>query len=1740
MAGRSPSALSRIVSTIRAFLRDSWISRIDLADWLTGLSFQPARRRRQTSKPKQPIKLAIEGLEYRSSPDDPLGVLQSAWMGAAGTLLTPGVVLLRGWAASQFADTGVLVTNAGAAHVSDTALLGGPPYPGMQRHTPALPPGEQSRGGGTPIPVSFGTDGAAPSSALGLNGDPFANPFQDDWLNAVGDMLDGKQSSPSDIAGGDTGSSASSGGSSGAGAAGLNAYNPSPAGGDANHSNSNLASLAGMMGAATPGTSLAATVAPAPATAPPVVSAPAASGGAATPQAAGSAAHAAVTPAPTTQASAAQVTLDTAYAKVPLAFEPNMGQTAANVQFLSRGSGLNLFLTDTGAVLESPPPNAGTGQSGTEDVLGLQFVGANPDPQIVPGTDLLSRSNYFSNGQAITNVPQYSSVTYENLYPGINLTFQQATSGSRLLEYDFTVAPGANPAEIQLAWQGAQSISTDGQGDLLLQTGGQQLVQSAPVFYQAGADGAHQAVNGQQVLAANGSQMSFQASGYDPTKPLVIDPTLGFSSYLGGSGGNAEAYAVAVDANGSSYITGSTAGSFPTTVGAFQTGGMGSASAFITKFAPNGSLVYSTYLSGGGGANAYGIAVDSGGNAYVTGQALSSTFPTTVGAYQTTSVNGAAFVSKLNATGSALDYSTLLGGHSTSAVAIAIDPFGNAYVTGSTAPTAFATTSGAYQTSSSAGTAAFVTKFNPEGSALVYSSFLSGSGSSAGQGIALGQSSTGAYQAYVTGYTSGSTFPTSSGAFKTTAPNTSHTGFVTALNAAGSGLVYSTFLGGSNYDAGNAIAVDLQGNAYITGLTKSTNFPTTSSAFQTALHAGATQNAFVTKLNPAGTAAVYSTYVGGSGTDAGNAIAVDGSGQAYITGQTSSCNFPTVSGAFQATIPSMSTVAFVTRVAANGQSLSYSSYLGGAGTNVGTGIAVDLLQNAYVVGYTNSSTFPTVNAYQGSQAGTGYDAFISKVVPGTQAPVITAATTNTSGLIPVITTDQNLTLSGTCAPGATITLDRADLGYIGDVPATSTTGGTWSFNYTATTLPAGAYSFTATATLNSSTSPASTPFLVTVDLTAPSVTVVAPATTYSEDPQIIVQASELNGLPDGTTVTLLVDVNRNGSYSSSQTAPLVGGYATFTSPTLAVGFSYNMKAQVTDPAGNTGTSAVVAVQVNSDTPGIQAAGPAQSDPIMGNSLLQMGNLQLSHALDLDTSPDGGAAAGSPALTYNSAEVSVKPVVQASILSDNSQALPSTVSAVLTWNGTPGATYTYNTTGAQPGDLLTLAIQEPTTVTSTGAYSWSLSVVMNYGTPVTYTSSGTAYVVTEDSSPFGSGWSLSSVDQIVSVSGGVMFVYGSGFARFWSGSGTFTAPAGDNGTLTYASSVYTYTMPDNEQLKFNSSGYETSWTAGDGLSSITYSYNGSNQLTSITATDGTTSTFSYSGSLVSTIQTSNSRTTTLSYSGTNLTQITDPSGGTDTYTYDSAHHATGETFGNTQNSWAYNSSGALATITTGGSGSPTVEKLAPAMLQGLSSLNVGDVYAVETDPALGASTYTYATKIEMNLAGETTKEIAADGGVTQYGLNSDGYVTTVTDPMNRTTTYALDSDGYVTQTTYPDSTTSESAYQSGAYHLPTTTTDQNNNVTTYAYDALGHLTTVTDPLGDVTTYAYSPTTGLMTSETDPDGNTTTYAYDSLRRLTSETNALPATTTFTYDSNGNPNSSGTAVRYQYVLVTWACPR
>jgi len=652
------------------------------------------------------------------------------------------------------------------------------------------------------------------------------------------------------------------------------------------------------------------------------------------------------------------------YSKIPLSFVANHGQAGKDVKFTSRGSGYSLALAPTTFTLALANSHA------SASVLRATLLGGNSAAKISGLERLLTRTNYLIGNDPRkwkTNIPNYAKVKYSDVYPGVDLVFY---GNQNLLEYDFVVSPGADPRVIALGFNGITDMRVDDKGDLVLRTDAGEIRQSKPVVYQQ-IDGATQMIPASYVIKGK-KQIAFEIANYDRSKPLVIDPTIAFSTFLGGSG-NDRGDGIAIDSAGNAYITGNTnSANFPITPGVFQPAKASlDFDVFVTKMNSTGTaLIYSTYFGGSNRESGNDIALDSAGNAYVTGLTDSPNIPTTPGAFRNTPIGSDefdTFAMKLNPTGTALVYSTYLGPAGGSG--IAVDSTGNAFITGN-ANGDYPTTPGAFQTVYGGGGDAFVTKLNATGTALIYSTFLGGSGFDTGSEIAIDSSG----NAYVTGVAADG-FPVTTGAFQTSF-NSLTDAFVTKLNSTGTALVYSTYLGGSGSDVGNGIAVNSAGNAYVTGSTDSSNFPTTAGAFQD--EKGAGLDAFVTELSVAGNDLAYSTYLGGDGIDFGSNIAVDTAGNASVTGVTGSTDFPTAD-AVQSDYGGNND-AFVTRLNATGTGLVFSTYLGGGEGDGGFSIAVDAAGSIYVTGSTNSPDFPTThNAFQTLFQGFS-DAFVTKIV----------------------------------------------------------------------------------------------------------------------------------------------------------------------------------------------------------------------------------------------------------------------------------------------------------------------------------------------------------------------------------------------------------------------------------------------------------------------------------------------------------------------------------------------------------------------------------------------------------------------------------------------------------------------------------------------------------------------------------------------------------------------------------------
>ena len=678
------------------------------------------------------------------------------------------------------------------------------------------------------------------------------------------------------------------------------------------------------------------------------------------------------------------------YGQLPLSFEANQGQAEGQVKFLSRGSGYSLFLTSSETVLALRKPSApqkrgqtdfesmmaetGNVQTTEQAVLRMQLVGANAAPHIVGLEGLPGKVNYFIGNdptQWRTNVPTYAKAQYQAVYPGIDLIFY---GNQRQLEYDFVIAPGADPNDIRLGFTGAEQLEIDAQGDLILYVSGEQVRMRQPVIFQE-REGVREPVVGsfRRLETMGRTEIGFRVGAYDASRPLVIDPVLVYSTYLGGSDTDIS-NAIAVDAAGSAYITGFTASTdFPVANALQPVCVCGDQDLFVVKLSPAGDqLIYATYLGGSRRENGFDITVDASGSAYVSGWTQSADFPTrdpVQPAFGGGDVD--AIIFQLDPSGSSLNYSTFVGGNGTIEYGntIAVDTAGSAYVAGITSSSDFPTANALQPAFGGGAWDAYLVKLSPAGSSFVYSTYLGGSGADQALGIALDD----AAGAILTGLTESPDFPVANALQPTLAG--SQDAMVLKLDPTGAALVFSTYLGGSGADFGADVAMDAAGDLYLTGRTRSPDFPTVNPV---APALGGSQDAFVAKLDGAASALRYATYLGGSDNDDGREIAVDAAGRAHVMVITQSPDFP----AINAVQPAFGGGGYDAAIAAlnpTGSALVYSTYLGGSAEDRGTGLAVDAAGGVYVTGLTFSTDFPTLNALQPLHRGLR-DAFVAKLV----------------------------------------------------------------------------------------------------------------------------------------------------------------------------------------------------------------------------------------------------------------------------------------------------------------------------------------------------------------------------------------------------------------------------------------------------------------------------------------------------------------------------------------------------------------------------------------------------------------------------------------------------------------------------------------------------------------------------------------------------------------------------------------
>jgi hypothetical protein len=676
------------------------------------------------------------------------------------------------------------------------------------------------------------------------------------------------------------------------------------------------------------------------------------------------------------------------YGQMPLLFEKNQGQTDRAAKFVARANGYSLYLAETEAVFSLKVPDPASQNPSRElinqgqkaehnhqsDAVRMKFSGANAHPAIIGEAEAITKTNYYIGKHRFENVPNYRRVNYHDLYPGIDAVIYGNQSSQ--LEYDFVVAPNADADQIQLKFAGAENVSVNEKGDLVIKTANAELVQQKPFAYQEIDGQRHEIVS--RYVVSNEIEVKFENSEYDHSKPLIIDPSLSYLTYLGGTAFDT-VFEVAADTDRNAYISGSTTS---LNFHGDSRNANDKSGAYVAKLDAQGAnFLYVTVLEGNGDDTGRGIAVDASNNAYVTGIA-SHFFPTTSGAYDTVhgiEANDDVFVVKLNA-GGGLVYSTFLGGNDQDeGFDVAVDSTGKAYITGDTESNIAFPSKNKYQgcgfvfPTSLDSIDAFLTVLNSSGSDITYSTCIGGNVTEdKAFSIALDSSN----NAYLTGLAKGGNFPTKNAAQPDSGGGID--AWVAKFNPTLSGdasLIYSTYVGGSGTDQGNGIAVDANAQAIITGLTGSFNFPL-KNAFDST---NQINEAFVTVVNANGNALVNSSFLGGSDQDEGNNIAVGENGAIWIVGDTLSSNFPT-SLPFQAT-KATGRDGFVAKIKF-GAGVVASSFLGGNGNDFPQGVAIS--GNSIILGgQTSSSDLATTGGVikpTSNASATNPDGFVARII----------------------------------------------------------------------------------------------------------------------------------------------------------------------------------------------------------------------------------------------------------------------------------------------------------------------------------------------------------------------------------------------------------------------------------------------------------------------------------------------------------------------------------------------------------------------------------------------------------------------------------------------------------------------------------------------------------------------------------------------------------------------------------------
>ncbi len=655
-------------------------------------------------------------------------------------------------------------------------------------------------------------------------------------------------------------------------------------------------------------------------------------------------------------------------------FEPNLGQVSSAVRFIGRATDYTVLFEKQSMHVVFRSASDAAHDAGID----LRFIGANVETEAFGTDPLRGTSNYFLGNDPARwrrAVPNYGRIIEQGLYSGIDAVFH---SDGRNIEYDFVVAPHGDPGIVRLNVNGAE-IAADDRGGVLLRSRAGAVRMAPPVAYQS-VGGERRAVSVRYRLDA-GPTIGFQVGDYDHGQRLVIDPTLVFSTYLGGSGEDVGNF-VTTDPSGNVYVTGRTTSSDFPVLESWQGARAGARDAFVTKYSAAGEMLYSTYFGGTAADNALGVALDARGAIFVTGVTSSIDLPLKNPA-QSVYGGGAqdGFIFALTPDGGDLVYSTYLGGTGFDQIrSIAVDSDGDAYVTGNTDSPDFLLIEARQPVYAGGISDAFVTKLDASG-APVFSTYLGGSDYDSGRGIALDANR----NIYVAGETRGD-FPVTPGSFQPYYGGGLNDLFVTKLSSDGARIVYATYLGGSGTDQnqiqigtsggihGKIVAVDRDGNVYVTGDTDSPDFPLKNPSQP--LNSGGV-DAFALKLNAAGAGLVWSTFFGGTGFETARGIAITTGGRAWIVGSTASTDLPT-RNPLQSAFAGGSFDAFVAEFSRLGQ-LRFSTYWGGTGLDAGWSIATDESDGVAATGETTSVDFPTHNVAEQAFAGGTADAFVIRL-----------------------------------------------------------------------------------------------------------------------------------------------------------------------------------------------------------------------------------------------------------------------------------------------------------------------------------------------------------------------------------------------------------------------------------------------------------------------------------------------------------------------------------------------------------------------------------------------------------------------------------------------------------------------------------------------------------------------------------------------------------------------------------------